>query len=732
MSVLDSNYFLKNKFEDFFEIKKEINNLILSSYDEYSILKSICKILFKQFSLYSVWIGKLSKKQINKLCSIGKDKDYFQKIPEFYIQKENRHILSKLLEGKIIIHNDIRISNLSQDIKKFFISRKIFSNSIIPIISRDNEVYLLELTSLKENFFTLNASKEILEEIKKDIIFAISYLQDKKNYTIIAQALENSLDWVIITNLKGEIIYVNKTVTEVTGYRKEELLGQNPRVLKSGYHDQNFYKQLWETITSGHIFEALFIDKKKDGTIFYSKKKIVPVEIEGKIEYFVAFGKDVTNEQNLKDEVEKNKYIDQLTKVYNFFGFKIKAIQALDDLIKKDDKTISAIIIFDIYDFTTINNIYGTKKGDLILKVIANRLRHHLQEKDIICRVGGDSFATFIYSIPDKKSIISFINNLIKILEEPITIHLEKINLTFNAGASIFPDDATNFAKLYENASLSLSQARKQGEGIYKIFDLNMDILAKKRIKAEKIIKQAIIEETFCFHFQPYFTTTDLKVAGYEALLRIKKNNSIIYPNDFIEVLEEKKYLKYFEEWSLKYFQNLFEKLKKTNMNCRISYNISANSFKNNLFLKKLLKFCKKYGNNFTIEITERVLLEDIEKTIQVLTKFKKHTATLIAIDDFGTGYSSLSYLIHLPIDIVKLDVSFIKNMTQNSKNASLVEAIIYLGKKIGLKTIAEGVENKKQLELLKSFGCDFIQGYLLSKPILLENTKFFSHFVNK
>ncbi|WP_456325232.1 sensor domain-containing protein [Desulfonauticus submarinus] len=732
MSVLDSSYFLKNKFDDYFKIKDEIQNLVLSSYDENYILSNICKIFFKQFSLYSVWIGKLSENQINKLCSIEKDKDYFQKIFELYIQKENKHILSKLLKGEIIIHNDIRTSNLSQEVKNFFISKKIFSNAIIPIISRDNEVYLLELTSLKKNFFTLNASKEILEKIKKDIMFATSYLQDKKNYIIISQALENSLDWVLITNLKGETIYANKMVTEITGYSKEELIGQNPRVLKSGYHDQNFYKQLWDTITSGNIFEDIFIDKKKDGTIFYNKKKIIPVKINGQIKYFVAFGKDVTHERNLKNKLERNKYIDQLTKLYNFFGFKMKVIQALNNLAQKSHKNISAIIIFDIYDFTTINNIYGTQKGDLILKILANRLRKHLKDKDIICRVGEDSFATFIYSIPDKKSIISFINNLIKILEEPVNIRSESINLTFNAGASIFPDDATNFVKLYENASLSLSQARKQGECIYKIFDSSMDALAKKRIKTERIIQQAIIEKTFCFHFQPYFTTTNLKVAGYEALVRINQNDSIIYPNEFIEVLEEQKYLKQFEEWSLKYFQNLFEKLKNSNMHCRISYNLSANSFNNSSFLNNLFEFCQRYGNNFTIEITERVLVEDIEKTIQILTKFKKHTATLIAIDDFGTGYSSLSYLIHLPIDIVKLDISFIRNMTQDPKKASLVEAIIYLGKKIGLKTVAEGVEHKKQLELLKSFGCDFIQGYLLSKPIPLESTKFFSHFVHK
>ncbi|MDQ7031182.1 MAG: EAL domain-containing protein [Desulfonauticus sp.] len=713
----------KNRIIDF---KLQLYDLVFNTSikSKKVVFNKICKFIQNFLNLRSVslYYFNLEEKDIHLINFKSTGNGYLRDLYKTYLANKefDNSIIESLNKGDVFsLVCKVELDSEKKDCRKIF----------LPILNKNQgNSYFFVFTFLDEEFTNLHNSFDIFnffKEIQSDLVFVFNYIEEEINHAIILEALENSLDWVLITDRHGKIIYINKSVEEITGYSKQELLGKNPRILKSGYHDQKFYEEFWQTILSGKIYHGIFIDKKKNGDIFYSQKRVIPIKIDGTIQYFVAFGKDITYERSLQDEINKSKYFDQLTGLNNFVGFQMQVIKALAEQSVKDRPGLCGILIFDIYDFTSINRAYGFEVGDKILKILAVRLKNSFKSYDIICRVAGDSFAVFIRDLSKRDYVVSIIDRVMRVLIKPILIDEERIILDFNAGAAIYPTDAKDFSQLYENASLSLARARKEGSGVYKIFDAEMDVLARKRILAENILTRAIEENGFIFHYQPYFKATNLELAGYEALVRIKtKEGKIIYPGDFIDVLEEKRFITYFQDWSLKYFKTVLNLEEIEKLNIRISFNISASSFHDTNFMDRLFEFCLEYGHLFTLEITERLLVQDVNITLAILNRFREKTKVFIAVDDFGTGYSSLSYLANLPLDILKIDMSFVKKMLMQPKNASIVESIIYLAEKIGLKTIAEGVEKTQELEMLKRFGCDYVQGFLLAKPQPLEDIK--------
>ncbi len=308
-----------------------------------------------------------------------------------------------------------------------------------------------------------------------------------------------------------------------------------------------------------------------------------------------------------------------------------------------------------------------------------------------------------------------------------------QIQVGINAGITLFPDDGDDFGTLYERASAALSNAKKEGKGDIEFFNPVMEEKAVSFVRTENLVDSAIKDNLFIFYYQPYFNTGDLSAAGFEALVRLKDKEGKIYsPAAFIDYLENSVYLKPFEEFAL---ETVLKSIEKWHVN--ISLNISAKSFKRHDFMQKILNACYSVGSRLTIEITERALVEDIGKTRSLLSGLKfckiRHgeegiceNPLKIAMDDFGTGYSSLFCLKDLPINILKIDISFIRDIAKGHKELALVKAIVELARELGLKTVAEGVETEEQLGLLKKLNCDFVQGFLLARPMPEEEVSKF------
>jgi diguanylate cyclase (GGDEF)-like protein len=419
-------------------------------------------------------------------------------------------------------------------------------------------------------------------------------------------------------------------------------------------------------------------------------------------------------------EIEEIKSRDELTGLLNFSSFSSKISEII-----ADTKDLCLLILLDIQNLTYINQIYGLSSGDRLLKKIGSLLKETFKDTDIIARLAGGEFGMLFRNIKKKEDAFIIKNKLDSIFKIPLDIKGKNILTEINAGAALFPDDGSDFKILYERAGAALFNAKKKHTGDIEFFNYKMAEKAESFVKAESLVDNAVKKNLFIFYYQPYFCTEDLSLGGFEALARIEDEEGRIYnPSSFIDYLESSVYLETFEEYAL---ETVVKKIKKHNIN--ISLNISGKSFSKPGFMKKVLSACYNVGGRLTMEITERVLVEDIEKTKFIINGLKNCKAELgeegicenpikIAMDDFGTGYSSLLYLKDLPIKVLKIDISFVRDIAKGQKERSLIKTIIELSGELGLKTIAEGVETQEQFDILKSLGCCYVQGFLLARPM--------------
>lgn len=527
--------------------------------------------------------------------------------------------------------------------------------------------------------------------------------------TIISEALKHSDLWILVTDENGNIVYVNEAVERISGYKKEELIGKNPRIFKSGLNPPEFYKEMWDTIISGKIFNAITPNRKKDGEIFHVDLKIIPVSLPGNILRFVAVAKDVTEKIMLSERIQRLQNYDALTGLLNMNGFAVNVSQKINET-----PGLGLLILIDIYDMTHINKAYGINIGDQLLFKFAEKIKKSFENTDTIARISADTFG--IYMIAESSDeVYKAYSKLYELNNSVFNIDDRTVPININAALSVFPKDGRSFKTLYEKADITLQETKKSGAGVIRFFDQEIEKEAEKLWEVFALIKEALEEKLFTFYYQPYFYTESLKIAGFEALVRIIDRSGRIYtPDFFIDYLENSYYLIVFENWAI---GEIAEKIKKWGIN--ISLNISAKTFGNPIILSLLSAIPVEVRDKLIIEITERTFIKEPEYAMQILQDIKSmDNPPKIAIDDFGTGYSSMIYLRDLPVDIIKIDRAFIKEMVKDKKSLAIVQTIIELARKLEKTTLAEGVETQEQFEILKSTGCDLVQGFLFSKPV--------------
>jgi len=710
------------RLQRLYKVLRNVNKAIITVLTEEELYKIICETLVKELDIKFVWIGVPDKETnlFKEVYKCGEEEGYLDVIKVAVGENlpEGRGPTGLAFRtGNIIINPDTKTTEFMKPWKEEMLKRNFLSSASIPIKKNDEVVATLNIYAT-EPFYFEEENKTILEELQVDLQFALEKIETIRNSIILKQAIENSSQWVLITDKDGNIEYVNDYVCEVSGYTKEELIGKNPRIFKSGYRDEKFYENLWNTIKNGEEFDAILVDRKKNGELFYIEEKIIPVKLPDGSLKFISIGRDITKEKILSEENERLRYHDVVTNLYNFVGFQI---QVADYIIKNPDN-LSALILIDIYNFSVINKKYGVEIGDEILKYLADILNKHFKKNDIVGRTGSDEFGIFLKDIKDKNNLLLIIERLKTILNEKLTFKLdgEKISIRYNIGISIYPDDGKSFKEIMESASIALKYAKEEGENVIKFHSKEMEEKIESLFKAENLLQKAVEKDLFIFHYQPYFDTKTGKIAGFESLVRIKDEDAkIYYPKDFIDLLEQSEYLHHFKRWALK---EVSQKIKKWNI--PISINISARSFKNLSLAQKVLEHAKDLPAPMVLEITERIYMENPEQSKQIIEELKKCKNIRISIDDFGTGYSSLSYLKDLDADVIKIDISFVRKMMEDEKTRIIVKTIIILAKELGMKTVAEGVETKEQYDMLKEMGVDYIQGFYLAKPMPEEEAE--------
>ncbi len=516
--------------------------------------------------------------------------------------------------------------------------------------------------------------------------------------------------WIVITDENVNMIYISDSASKISGYSEEDLIGKNPNIFRAYVRENNFYKELWDTITEGKVFEHVFVNKTKDGKLFYIEGKIIPIEIDG-TKYFVLAGRDIIPEMKILKELEDIKNKDIVTGFYNYETFKNMFAEDVHNM------DYGIVIAFKIENLSIVRQLNDTPNYHKILKHISEKLRYAIGGLDIsIGRLSEDEFVTFMKNTTEKdalNSIKDIAKGLMDLELDPQKYHGVS-NISIKIGVSLYGKDGTDIETLCRKANLACSY--DSNDFIVSFFNEAMEHSLRQLKTADSLILEAFEKNQFCFYLQPYYRCTGVPhIKGFESLIRIVKDGKIYSPYHFIDYLEQSKHLRRFEEWSLDEISHIIRAIKKN-----ISLNLSARSFSNEIFISMLLEKAQEPYPFLTVEITERTAIGNIDKTKSAIKRLKDK-GIKIALDDFGTGYSSLNYLKELNADILKIDISFVRDIENNKTTKDIVEILILLARKLNMTTIAEGVETRRQLEILYLLGCRNAQGYLLCKPIPLE-----------
>ncbi|MBI3897352.1 MAG: EAL domain-containing protein [Gammaproteobacteria bacterium] len=541
----------------------------------------------------------------------------------------------------------------------------------------------------------------------------------------LSSVVHQTADCIMITDRNGNIEYVNTAFEQITGYSQAEAIGHKPSLLKSGLHDADFYERVWQRIGAGETVCDVFINRKKNGELYYEEKTISPLR-DGKgeeVTHFISTGKDITDRLQAQERLQYLAHHDALTGLPNRVLFLDRLNQAL---IRAHSYQRSAAILFlDLDRFKNINDTLGHDIGDALLKTLAERLQERVREGDSVARLGGDEFAVLLEDMLHVEDVSIVATKMLEVFEKPFVIQSHEFYLTASIGISLYPNDGATAAALVKNADTAMYRAKDVGKNNFQFYSADMSAAAFERLTLETSLRRALERQEFVLHYQPQIELASGRVIGMEALVRWQHPEfGLLSPAHFISLAEETGAIVALGEWVMRTAMIQAQRWRDTGCNSlRMAVNVSGRQFTEPGFDETVAELLRETGlpaDALEIEITESVIMANAEKMIErlrVLHKMGVH----FAIDDFGTGYSSLSYLRRFPIQTLKIDKSFIHDLTEDSGDAEIAKTVIAMARGLKLAVVAEGVETREQLLFLQAQGCYAAQGYLISRPMPVD-----------
>ena len=536
-----------------------------------------------------------------------------------------------------------------------------------------------------------------------------------------AQVFESSRDAITITDSRGAIIAVNEAFTTITGYPAAEVIGKNPSILQSGRHDAEYYRVMWSTILKDGHWQGEIWNKRKNGETYPEWLKITAVKNRSQdtVNYIAVFS-DITDDIMAAERIQRLAYYDTLTDLPNRALLSDRLDLAIAHAKRSGCKC--AVLSLDMDRFKNINDALGHSIGDQLLKSVAERLKECVREVDTVARMGGDEFVVVLDGIAETGNILPVAQKMLHYLSQPYEAEGHNIRATPSIGISVYPDDGADQESLIMNADSAMYHAKENGRNDFQFFAPEMKARASEKLFIESDLRKGLEHGQFTLHYQPQVDIRTGHIVGAEALIRWKHpETGMISPAKFIPVAEESGLIIPLGEWVLNEACRQNMAWQKAGLPpISIAVNLSAVQFRQQNLCQLIGKVLNDTGldpHYLELELTEGLVMSSTDSAIGTLNRFKE-MGLRISIDDFGTGYSSLSYLKHFPIDYLKIDQSFIRDITTNPDDAAITTAIINMAQGLNLKTIAEGVETVEQLTFLRLHSCDVVQGYYFSKPV--------------
>ena len=541
---------------------------------------------------------------------------------------------------------------------------------------------------------------------------------------IAATAFE-SQEGMVVTDADAKILRVNRAFTDITGYSAEESIGQTPRLLQSGRHDADFYAAMWRDIRRTGGWQGEIWNRRKNGEIYLEWLTITAVkEGEGDVTHYVGTLTDITKRKEAEEQIQHLAFYDPLTQLPNRRLLLDRLQQALATCTRSGHE--GALLFIDLDDFKTLNDTLGHDIGDLLLQEVAQRLVTCIREGDTVARLGGDEFVLMLEDLSENPQEAAIQAETVgeKILNS--LNHIYRLaggehHSTPSIGVTLFGNQRDTVEELLKRADLAMYQAKAAGRNTLRFFDPDMQAVVSARANLEADLRQGLRNNEFLLYYQPQ-VDNEGRLKGVEALVRWSQpQRGLVSPAEFIPLAESTGLILPLGHWVLEAAcLQLVAWAKLDDMaDISVAVNVSARQFRHKDFVDQVIAILDHTGadpKRLKLELTESLLVDNIEETIGKMARLKA-TGVSFSLDDFGTGYSSLSYLKRLPLDQLKIDQSFVRDILTDQNDAAIARTVIALGQSLGLAVIAEGVETGEQRNFLAANGCQSFQGYLFGRP---------------
>lgn len=543
----------------------------------------------------------------------------------------------------------------------------------------------------------------------------------QKKINLYASVFRHSVEAIMITDHDNRIVAINPALVKLTGYNIDELIGRNPKIISSELTPKTTYKEMWNALNATGFWHGELIDKRKNGETYPKRATIsvVPND-QGKAINYIASFSDITERKEAEEHIFRLAHHDVLTGLFNRLSLEDRMGQAI--VQAKRDNYKLAVMFIDLDRFKIINDTLGHHVGDALLVEVAKRLHESVRDSDIVARLGGDEFVIVLTGIEDIRLVANIAKQIVDSLGIAYKIDVHELHSTPSIGISTFPRDGINADDLMKNADTAMYHAKDEGRNNYQFYTDEFNKIAHERMTLEYDLHVALEKEQFVLHYQPKIDTLDGSISGLEALLRWNHpEQGLLMPDKFISIAEETGLIEPIGDWVLN------EACRQSNLwhcqegiSLKMSVNLSPKQLRDPKLVERLHEIMEKYKiaeNKLELEITENAVMTNTEQAINQMAAIRE-AGVYLAIDDFGTGYSSLAYLKSFPIQVLKIDRTFVRDIEEDEDDAAICRATISLSHDLGLTVVAEGVETEAQKDFLKSHKCDTLQGYLFSRPL--------------
>ena len=533
-----------------------------------------------------------------------------------------------------------------------------------------------------------------------------------------------SAQGIMTTDLHGAITSINPAFSAITGYTMDEVIGNTPAMFQSGRHDAAFYAGIWASLRLTGRWEGEIWNRRRSGQIYPQWLTITSVHgAQGEVNEYVALFSDITERKQQEEAIWRQANFDTLTGLANRNLFADRLERALATARRNKSKV--GLVFLDLDGFKWINDTLGHDVGDELLIEAGRRLRACVREKDTVARPGGDEFTLIVHDLTVAEDMLAIGEKLVAVMAMPYELAGSTQQISGSAGITVFPDDGEDVQTLLKNADIAMYKAKQAGKNRCQFYARHMQVDAHARMQMESDLRAALASQAFTLHYQPIVDADSGELVGAEALIRwTHALRGAVPPLEFIPVAEDCGLIVPIGTWVLREAGRQLQAWREAgHASLRLSVNVSSVQFREPNFHEVVAEVLRDFDvapGMLTIEITESGLMDGSQQAEDRLREIKSQ-GIAYALDDFGTGFSSLSYLKRFPIDVVKIDRSFISDCPHDRNDAHLVEAIVHMAHSLGRQVTAEGVETEEQYEFLRELGCDFVQGYLVGRPLPAE-----------